>query len=221
MLPNNQPILSGSVTSDPAAPLDQWTSWRSLSDLEIEQLASAIVKQVKKRGPFLSLSEFINRRLDDTNRDLSVKGALQAAIDDDTVSINAAFRTPERSLDSEADDLENEGFIPQFPEALDGPIAYGSTPYIDQADILRHLGSVLTPRGDTYVIRTYGDKLDAQGEVIARVWCEAVVQRTPDYLDLSNDENYFAQERLNSETNKNFGRKFSIISFRWLNEDEV
>ncbi|PXA03572.1 hypothetical protein DDZ13_11365 [Coraliomargarita sinensis] len=221
MLPNRQIQASGSITSDPAVPLDQWRSWRSLSDSEISQLASALVRQVKERGPFLSLSEFINRRLDTSNRDLSVKGAMQAAIDDNSVSINATFRSPERSLDAEADDLEADGFIPQFPEALDGPIAYGSTPYIDQADILRHLGSVLTPRGDTFVIRTYGDKLNARGEVVARVWCEAVVQRTPDYIDLSSDENHVGQERLTSETNRKFGRKFNIVSFRWLDEDEV
>ena len=221
MLPNNEPILSGGITSDPADPLDQWTSWRSLSNTEIEELAAAIVKQVKKRGPFLSLSEFINRRLDDTKRDLAVKGALQAAIDDESVSINAEFRTAQRSLDGEADDLAAAGFTPEFPEALDGPVAYGSTPYIDQADILRQLGSTLTPRGDTYVIRTYGDKLDASGEVVARAWCEAIVQRTPDYVDLLSDENHFTQERLDSEANRTFGREFKITSFRWLSEKEI
>jgi hypothetical protein len=234
MLPNNKPILSGNITSDPADPLNQWTSWRSLSDGEIDQLAKAIVYQVKQRGPFLSLSEFINRRLDGTNRDLAVKGALQAAIDFEgnedipEVTINAEFRTDARKLDAELIKRDGAGDIiydmrdeVEFGEALEGPIAYGSTPYVDQADILRQLGSILTPRGDTFVIRTYGDSLDANDKVIARAWCEAIVQRTPDYMDLSPDENHFAQDRLDSETNKTFGRKFIIISFRWLSDKEI
>ena len=89
---------------------EQWTSWRELTDDEIEELAYAMVKQVKLRGPFLSLSEFVNRRLDSANLDLSVKGALQSALDDPDyppvtladadgkkgVAINAAFRADRR-----------------------------------------------------------------------------------------------------------------------------
>lgn len=107
-----------------------------------------------------------------------------------------------------------------FTKALEGPIAYGSTPYVDQADILRHMGSILTPRGDTFVIRTYGDSLDAQGNVVARAWCEAHVQRIPDYVD-STDDAHLKNSVLISEANKQFGRKFQIIAFRWLNSDEV
>ena len=71
---------------------------------------------------------------------------------------------------------------PAFPEALEGPVAYGSAAYVDQADILRNLGAQLTPRGDTFVVRAYGDSLDSAGKVQARAWCEAVVQRVPEYL---------------------------------------
>ncbi len=219
MLPNGQPIESDSITADPANPLDQWTSWRSLSDDEIRQLAAAVVKQVKKRGPFLSLSEFVNRRLDSSDTELAKKGAIQAALDDyPDVTINGAFiNSDSRTLDSE---VENIAF--QFQAAAEGPIAYGSTPYVDQADLLRQFGSILTPRGDTYVIRAYGDALNTNGEVIARAWCEAVVQRTPNYLDRSSgDENHFSQAALNSEANKKFGRKFQLVSFRWLNKSEI
>jgi hypothetical protein len=106
-----------------------------------------------------------------------------------------------------------------FPEALEGPIAYGSTPYVDQADILRQFGAVLTPRGDTFVIRTYGDALDSEDNVLARAWCEAVVQRLPDYVD-SSDKPHVKHDSL-SPANKEFGRMFEIIRFRWLNADEV
>ena len=90
---------------------------------------------------------------------------------------------------------------------------------IDQADILRHCGSMLTPRGDTFLIRTYGDSLDANGKVMARAWCEAVVQRNPVYVDRT-DDSHAKFANLNS-TNQMFGRKLQIISFRWLNANEV
>lgn len=227
-LPTGDPVQAGAISADTNAPESQWLTARMLSEDEIGQLAQAMVREVKRRGPFLSLSEFINRRLltaDDLDLDLAVKGALQAALDFEgseggeisAVSINAPFREPQRNLASE----NLSGFASKFPEALQGPVAYGSTPYVDQADVLRHVGSALTPRGDTFVIRSYGDKADAEGRVIARAWCEAIVQRTPDYLDQKEDENYLPQNRLTSETNRRFGRKFEIISFRWLDADEV
>jgi len=40
-----------------------WNHFRKLSDDEISLLAKAMVKQVKMRGPFLSFSDFVNRRL--------------------------------------------------------------------------------------------------------------------------------------------------------------
>ena len=110
---------------------------------------------------------------------------------------------------------------PEFREALEGPIAYGSAAYVDQADILRNFGSQLTPRGDTFVIRTYGDSIDGNGTVRARAWCEAVVQRVPEYLDPEEDDAHLKQSELGSETNKTLGRKLKIVSFRFLNESEV
>ncbi len=219
MLANGKPIDGTDLSNDPNDPPEQWTSGRILSDTEIDELAVAMVEQVKTRGPFLSLSEFINRRLDGSNQELALKGALQAALDDDNVSINSAFRTAERSFD-DGGSTETAGMTTAFARALEGPIAYGSTPYIDQADILRHMASTLTPRGDTFVIRTYGDSLDKNGNVTARAWCEAVVQRTPEYID-ERDDAHLKTSDLTSEANKVYGRKFQIISFRWLNANEV
>jgi hypothetical protein len=212
-LPNGKPYVGSS--NDPSDS-DQWVGWRDLTNTEIEELAVAMVKQVRLRGPFLSLSEFVNRRLDSSNKNLALKGALQAALDDDDVSINEGFRSAKRSFGVS----EKIGMNPDFPEALDGPIAYGSAAYIDQADILRGFASQLTPRGDTFVIRTYGDSLDSNGDVKARAWCEAVVQRVPEYLD-SQDDAHVKQADLRSSANKSFGRQLRIVSFRWINPSEV
>lgn len=38
-----------------------WQGWRNLSDTELDQLAGEIVNEVKARGPFRSMAEFVNR----------------------------------------------------------------------------------------------------------------------------------------------------------------
>jgi len=64
---------------------DPWTSYRELDDNQIDALAGAVVDEVRMRGPFMSLADFINRRLiNDDN--FGLKGALQAAIDKATTS---------------------------------------------------------------------------------------------------------------------------------------
>jgi hypothetical protein len=213
-LPNAVPVKTADITS-PNSPPEQWKTGRELTDDEIGQLAVAMVKQVKLRGPFLSMSEFVNRRLDDSNLSWSLKGALQAALDDEDVAINANFRKSGRMLDAETATIN--GF--EFPDAAKGPIAYGSAPYVDQADVLQHFSEQLTPRGDTYVVRAYGDSIDGNGNIVARAWCEAVVQRVPEYCD-SADAAHEKQSEL-TETNKMFGRNLIILSFRWLNSEEI
>jgi hypothetical protein len=212
-LPNGKPVKgSSSASNDP----DQWTNWRELSEKEIDELATAIIKQVRLRGPFLSLSEFVNRRLDSGNEELSVKGALQAALDDPAVSINEGFRNSARQFSAD----EINAVRPVFRKAMEGAVAYGSSAYVDQADILRNFAAQLTPRGDTFIIRTYGDAIDSGGNVVARAWCEAVVQRQTEYFD-PIDEAHVKHANLRSDANRKFGRKLDIVSFRWLNPSEV
>ena len=55
-------------------------------------LAEAIVEEVKARGPFRSMAEFVNRKLNGT-ADQQRKGALQAALDL-TVNNPAATSAP-------------------------------------------------------------------------------------------------------------------------------
>ena len=63
---------------------------------------------------------------------------------------------------------------------------------------MRQFAEQITPRGDTFVIRAYGDSIDAQGRVVARAWCEAIVQRSPDYVDKA-DESHVKAVDLRSE----------------------
>jgi hypothetical protein len=131
----------------------------------------------------------------------------------------------------------------QTPEAVNGSRLAGIPGYVIQSDLLKPIANTLTVRDDTFRIRAYGETLDLDGNVIARAWCEAIVQRLPEYLDPSNDahepafkyvgappavgnfdpgwDGEFVPNDQLSATNKEFGRKFIIKSFRWLNPDEV
>ena len=75
-----------------------WMSYRELNDTEIEDLAAKVVDEVRARGPFMSLSDFVNRRL--VNRpsgaaagspadNWGLKGALQTAIDKSSINNTA------------------------------------------------------------------------------------------------------------------------------------
>ena len=71
-----------------------WSSHRELNDNEIDVLAAAVVSEVRRRGPFMSLADFVNRRLINDDA-FGLKGALQAAIDatDDPANSFAINRT--------------------------------------------------------------------------------------------------------------------------------
>jgi hypothetical protein len=97
--------------------------------------------------------------------------------------------------------------------------------WLTQADVLQVIGPSLSARSDTFRIRCYGEAVETnpttkQVTVTARAWCEAVVQRMPQYLD-STDQAYVTTAKLASKLNKQFGRKYNLISFRWLSPDEI
>jgi hypothetical protein len=66
------------------------------------------------------------------------------------------------------------------------------------------------------VVRTYGDSV-VDGKVMARAWCEAVVQRLPE--PVNPDASGINPSDLG--TDKDLGRRFAIRSFRWLTQEEI
>ncbi|WP_308950372.1 hypothetical protein [Thalassobacterium maritimum] len=194
-----------------------WAGFRNLTAAEIQDLSEEMVRQVVLRGPFLSMADFVNRRLVSSGNDtygLGLKGALQSALD---VAVNdgrvdTIFDKP--TLD-DANIMEDSAY------KLDSFIS-GFPGHVLQGDVLSRIGQYLSARSDTFRIRTYGDVLDpVSSSVKSRAWCEALVQRLPDYVRPPSEGGDAAVDPALHADNLSFGRKYQIISIRWLTEDEL
>lgn len=219
---------SASATGQANAP---WDGLRMLDDDEIDELATRIVEQVRARGPFLSMADFLNRRLGPAGP-LTRAGALQAAIDNTSPDINAAAK-------SLGVDVSMSGGLPavipaNLRDAADRPLntAVGIPGYLMQQDLVQAFSPVMTARSDTFVIRTRGDVVNpVTGLTEGRAWLEAVVQRTPAFVDqndpalaaLGDATPLYAPDgspNVNAE-NLRFGRRFVVVQFRWLTENDL
>ncbi|MGZ0708857.1 hypothetical protein ACWPKO_11030 [Coraliomargarita sp. W4R53] len=219
--PVSRTTIAGDPSANPSSFSSQVGTHTRLSQVQIEALATQIVEQVKLRGPFLSLSEFVNRQLVSGDVDLARAGAIETALI--KLSEMSGAANPYADIQSSFVDVNLLG-NPAFKEAGEGNVAYGFPGWVRQADVLRPIAPVLSARDDTFVIRAYGERKDPiTGEISARAWCEAVVQRRADYVDAAADDATILPSgaTLSSEANQRFGRRFSIVSFRWLSPDEV
>ena len=197
---------------------NDFAGYRTLDDKFLTALANQIVNQVRQRGPFLSLSEFVNRQL--SSGDLALAGTLQAALNaaasgsDNPLAAVEALST--KSLAAPPDAAAAEY---QFPAAGAGYSGYGLPGWTRQADILRPLAPILSIRDDTFTIRAYGDARDRHGRILARAVCEAIVRRTRDFVDTSEAADILTPPT--TKANKTYGRRFELVSFRWLAPSEV
>lgn len=223
---SDDPRTGAAINGQPS-----WSGVRYLGEEQLRRLARECVVQVKQRGPFLNLSDFINRRL--AAGDMGRRGALQAAIDyddesPDTKSINYRYKQIADDRITSAD----YGYANYpFPDAAKGSRFTAAPGYVVQSDLLRPLGNAMTVRDDTFVVRAYGDARDRQGNIIARAWCEATIQRIPDYVDPTNAPSVSPTQldpngnpSANSAftvLNQRFGRKFRLTSFRWLSPQSI
>lgn len=204
-----------------------YAGYRRLTQDEVFRLAEEIVEQVKLRGPFLSLSEFVNRRLvsaQEDNNGLGLSGALQAAIT--AAGLNEPMGTPSDDIWMQASDFrgawrgapEASAFHGVFLENVEGPRTKASAGYLMQSDLLARIGSVLQARSDTFTVRAYG-ALGQENNPNARVWLEAKVQRVSDFVDPANEPGDLPAEL--TALNQRFGRQFRVISFRYLGEEDI
>jgi hypothetical protein len=181
---------------------DGWAGFRSLTDAEIRTLARNLITQIRQRGPFLSLGEFVNRRVS-SESSMNLAGALQTAIDRSNLNRDFSYST-----------FNNAGY--PNPENLPTTSTGTNTPgWLSQADILTGLVPYMTPRSDTFIIRCIGEAKNSNGIVTATVRLEALVQRVPEWVD-PQDDPATSIANLRSVTNRTFGRKFRLVSVREL-----
>ena len=214
--PEGDPLKTADLRNPSVSDPAQWVGRRVLDEADIEALARAITREVRRRGPFLSLADFVNRRVG-TDKDLARAGAIQAALDSSDVPINAGYNEGSRSTGLSALTQANRALA--FPEAETGAAAYGIPGIVKQADVLTPIAPGLSARSDTFRVRAYGEKVSSNGRVVARAWCEAVVERQPDYV--SGEDTVFEKGGQLVPANRNFGRRFRVVSFRWLAPEEV
>ena len=201
----------------------RWSGFRELTDDEVTKLANSIVAEVRSRGPFLSMAEFVNRRLAPSPDEMATAGVLEAALRKSKV--NNIPMGPSNRVISEA---EATSFGYANPKAAAGNTEEGASAVLSQGDLLSAIGASITVRSDTFVIRAYGDARNG-ATVTAKAWCEAVIQRTPSFVDPTDaPEKVQAAMTASGRTmtdllpvNRLFGRRFQIISFRWLSSNEV
>jgi hypothetical protein len=192
------------------------SGYRVLDADELEALAVAVVEQVKQRGPFLSLADFVNREL--SSGEEGLMGPLQQAIN--TAGLNDDYDNGFAVNKGGDSPTPNQHDIFLDPEAGTGN-SYGAGPgYLLQGDILNSLGPFLTVKSNTFVIRTCGEWRDPVSGKSSRVYLEAVVQQLPDFVD-SADAPETPLDALSSTANRQFGRQFKIVELRRLHPDQI
>jgi hypothetical protein len=222
-MPFAAPIMDPTVDDT-----DSFRGYRRLSADQVQDLAERIVEEVKLRGPFGSLAEFVNRMpnqdapdSEDSENAFRLRGALAAAID--KAGINATLQDASLAV-------VPSGIPGVVAEAEAGWRTENLPGWLSQADILARLGSVLSARSDTFRIRAYGESINpVTGEAVS-VRCEAILQRLPEFVDSEANVAYTpvqpaeAQDAglaVLSATNTLLGRRFVIVDFQWLSDEEI
>lgn len=224
---------------DPTAHLNElyeWSGYRDISDDQIRAIADEVVNSIRQRGrPARSLAEFLNRDLnypsDDTRNQ---KGILQAAIDtvmnqdDPTLSSDGQNALNDLPGIVGAPSLSNALIVEAAlinadnPDAARGKLrATGAPGFVMQNDLITPLAPAMSARSDTFRIRTYGDARNSvTGKVSAKIWCEAYVQRVPEYVGGEAPETQTADLTAGSISDQ-FGRRFVVTHVRWLTENDI
>ncbi len=233
--------LNGAVSNSDSSNPGFYDGYRSLTDQQIDSLASQIVAENKARaadggyGPYRSLADFVNRRPAAPTAAYQSVGAMQAAID--AAGLNDAAGAVLTAGTGSTPASNTAQFDASYPgdnrrllkNQVVGKINAAAPGYLLQGDILQALGPVLSVRSDTFRIRAYGEVVDPldSTQVKSKAWCEVIVQRTPDYVDQSDPA--LPASGLGQATppaavntvNQTLGRRFKIISMRWLSPSDL
>lgn len=172
-----------------------------------QKIASLVETHIRAHGPYKSVQEFldpISTTVPDPN--------------DDTLTITT---TGPSVLEQAIIDLKlnQDPNIPVDPDTQIGGDYPMSSIYLTQADIMTVLAPVLFTRSDTFTVRAYGEANNPlTGATEGKAWCEAIVQRLPEPVTAVDatkptDDEY----RIPGAG----GRRFKIISLRWLTRSDI
>ena len=207
------PFVDHFIPSDNVDKL--YTGHLRFEDDEIMTLSVNLTDEVKKRGVARSLSKFVNRDLQGSQEEQQL-GRIDAAIRKS--NLNSSPTTLYEDRYSQKNDPRPSARM--FKDSMVKDSEAGLPGYFKQQDILRPLSPIMTTRGDTFTIRSYGETIDPiSGNVSGKAWCETIIQRVPEYInDVLNSPWDLPNE---DSANEIYGRKLKIVSFRWLKAEDV
>ncbi|MBK1789965.1 hypothetical protein JIN82_02215 [Persicirhabdus sediminis] len=203
---------------------DSWTGFSQLDDGQIAALAESLVAEARKRSeslggstpvvPFLTMGQFVNRSPESSITEHRKQGLIQLALSDSGInsSMDSYGVYDSKDQGGESYEIAYEGDA----KDLSLPVSASSPAFVLQSDVLQAIGASLVVRSDTFKIRTYGDAVDSNGKIIAQAWCEAIVQRTSQPVEPDPNNELEVDANANDKA-----RRFAIVSFRWLNKDEI
>ncbi|MGF1448230.1 MAG: hypothetical protein ACFB20_02305 [Opitutales bacterium] len=199
-------VSFGRGLRSPVSPEPLWAESLTL-DLEddLRPLAAALAEEVRARGPFVGLGDFVNRRLVQAsapNADHGLHGVLEAAL--------------QRTQGDGPQAAPLERGLPWFLDAhVSTDDNTGLPGYARQQDLLEKLGPLLTTRGDTFTIHACAEVLNPlTGAVEARAHCRGVVQRVPAWIDAADAPTHALGELL--AVNRQVGRRYVVREFAWV-----
>ena len=214
------PTLDKSYGGSSSIQNNEGSGYRALDSAELDSLAEEIVKQVRQRGPFLSLSEFVNRKLVAAPDSEGLMGPLQQAIND--AGLNDDYDiglTVDKGAGNSATAGRHDVFLE--PEAGTGNPYGAGAGYLMQGDILNSLGPFMSVKSNTFTIRSYGEVEDPISGNTVTAYFEAVVQQVPDFIDDTNPADTALDDPNIRAVNLTFGRRFEIVSLRELTAEEI
>ena len=247
-----RPQKQGDSTTVSPEHEEAWQGARQLTAEETKRLAEEIVTVVKKRGPFLSMSDFVNRRLAPAQMESSRSGVLEHAIAEAGLNAQVDAELNTSTVDELAKGSKDNNLAvfskSYLYDSADSTAAggaesskkrtaqpdskaWGLPGYLIQSDLLECLAPAMTVRGDSFTVRAYGES-SSRGVIHAKAYLEARVMRSASYL--RDDQNAPTDRALaiNKQTgtlekgnlsmlNERYGRRFQIISTRWLSGSEI
>ena len=152
-----------------------------------------------------------------------MKVALEAAIEN--AVINERYRdemvvaVSHGNFDKNLDTAANK---PGGSTAAAGPAAANAPGYLTQADLLSRLGPCLSARSDTFRVRVYGETVNpsevAYDGIDSHSRCEAIFQRLPEVAEQAEVPSGASS---NHKDWNGLHRKFALVGFRWLRDNEI